>query len=130
MRLASFVVLLNDLNEVLLCHRRDQDLWNLPGGGGELGESPEERAVRETAEEVGLQIELVCLTGIYYKEVKKELVFAYIGRTIGGSLQTSEESDETRYFGQKRLPSNNAPRHIQRIHDALKFSGEVFLRYQ
>jgi hypothetical protein len=32
-------------NRVLLCRRRDVNLWNLPGGGVEKGELPTETAV-------------------------------------------------------------------------------------
>ena len=35
-----FAIILDDGGRVLLCHRRDQDLWNLPGGGLESGETP------------------------------------------------------------------------------------------
>jgi 8-oxo-dGTP pyrophosphatase MutT (NUDIX family) len=36
-----------------LCHRRDLDLWNLPGGGVQSGELPTEAVIRETQEETG-----------------------------------------------------------------------------
>ena len=35
-----FGIIIDDKDRVLLCHRRDFDLWNLPGGGVETGESP------------------------------------------------------------------------------------------
>jgi len=35
--------------------------WKLPGGRSEVGETPEQTAVRETAEEVGLKIDKVCV---------------------------------------------------------------------
>jgi ADP-ribose pyrophosphatase YjhB (NUDIX family) len=40
MKCAAFAVILNKDNQVLLCHRRDVDLWNLPGGGCNDGEPP------------------------------------------------------------------------------------------
>ncbi len=30
--ISAFAIILNSSNRVLLCHRRDYDLWNLPGG--------------------------------------------------------------------------------------------------
>jgi 8-oxo-dGTP pyrophosphatase MutT (NUDIX family) len=46
---------------VLLLHRRDDldllpGLWDLPGGGVEEGESPEEALVREVREETGYSV--------------------------------------------------------------------------
>ncbi|KOU17089.1 NUDIX hydrolase [Streptomyces sp. WM6349] len=38
-------------------------LWAFPGGGIEAGESPEEAAVREVAEEVGLEVAAVQVLG-------------------------------------------------------------------
>lgn len=35
--IAAFAVILDELDRVLLCHRRDMDMWNLPGGGVEKG---------------------------------------------------------------------------------------------
>jgi len=45
-----FAVIFNKKKEILLCHRRDYDLWNLPGGGVEKGESPWQAVARETKE--------------------------------------------------------------------------------
>ncbi len=38
--IGAFAVIFNKKKEILLCHRRDCNLWNLPGGGVEKGESP------------------------------------------------------------------------------------------
>lgn len=51
---------------VLMVRRREQEgrlLWAFPGGGIEAGESPEEAAVREVAEEVGLDVEATAVLG-------------------------------------------------------------------
>ncbi|MDO5633688.1 MAG: NUDIX domain-containing protein [Micrococcus sp.] len=39
-------------------------IWTLPGGGIELGESPEEACIREVAEESGHTVELTGLLGV------------------------------------------------------------------
>ncbi|UWQ91144.1 NUDIX hydrolase [Aliisedimentitalea scapharcae] len=51
------------LGKELLVIRRDDHAdipypnhWDLPGGGREMGESPEQCALRETQEEVGLEL--------------------------------------------------------------------------
>jgi hypothetical protein len=65
--LGAFAVIRDDQGRVLLCHRRDMDAWNLPGGGVCNGELPTEAVVRETREETGLEIVVEQLTGIYGK---------------------------------------------------------------
>ena len=89
---------------VLLCHRRDMDLWNLPGGGMESGELPTETAVRETLEETGLHIEILKLVGIYGKPDKDDLVFTFLGHVTGGQLIQTDEADELAYFAVDKLP--------------------------
>ncbi|MFC6722922.1 NUDIX hydrolase [Halobium palmae] len=42
-----------------------QGTWNLPGGRVEVGEDPAETAVRETEEEVGVDVDLLGLVGVY-----------------------------------------------------------------
>ena len=51
---------------VLMVRRRQQEgrlLWAFPGGGIEAGETPEQAAVREVAEEVALEAKAVRVLG-------------------------------------------------------------------
>lgn len=50
----SAIIVINDKEEILLQHRTDRDLWCVPGGLQELGETFEEVAIRELEEETGL----------------------------------------------------------------------------
>ena len=50
----SAIIVVNENDEILLQHRTDRDLWCIPGGLQELGETFEEVAVRELNEETGL----------------------------------------------------------------------------
>lgn len=119
MRAGAFAVIFDDTRRVLLCHRRDIDAWNLPGGGVENGEAPWDAAVREVREEVGIETAVVRLTGLYWKPQTDELVFNFECRVVSGTPTTSDEADQVGYFSIDELPPNTGRKHVERIRDAL-----------
>lgn len=123
-------IILDGRDRVLLSHRRDLDLWNLPGGGVESGELPTEAIVRETREETGLDVVIERLVGVYGKQDKEEFVFAFVCRVVGGWLSATDEADESRYFQVNAIPFNTSPKQIERIHDALSGDMQPVFRLQ
>ncbi len=128
-RIASFAVIFDTDQRVLLCHRTDFDAWNLPGGGVESGELPTEAVIREVAEETGLTVEIDRLAGIYGKNDKDDLVFSFVCRVVSGRLRSTEEADECRYFAIRDLPRNMPPRQAERVRDAIG-SPDLVIRQQ
>ncbi len=128
--LGAFAVITNERGEVLLCHRRDMDWWNLPGGGVESGERPDEAVIREVREECGLIVVVEALCGLYLKSYRDDLVFTFRCRLIGGELTPTEESDRCAWFPPTLLPSNTMPKHAERLRDALAGQGRVTFRTQ
>lgn len=128
--LGAFAIILDQERRVLLCHRRDMDMWNLPGGGVEENEMPHEAVVRETMEETGLDVSIRRLVGVYGKSYSNNLVFAFECRVVSGQLQTTEESDACAYFALADLPSNTIPKHVDRIRDALDDHPQSIFRRQ
>jgi ADP-ribose pyrophosphatase YjhB (NUDIX family) len=57
-------------------------LWTFPGGFVELGESVEEAALRETAEELGMAIEVERLVGVYSRPEERVVLIVYRARAI------------------------------------------------
>ncbi|MFD5566510.1 NUDIX hydrolase [Streptomyces cadmiisoli] len=107
----------NEAGEVLLIHKTDNDLWALPGGGVDLGESAPDAAVRETKEETGFDVEVTGLVGIYTNpghvmayddgEVRQQFSICFHARIIGGQPRTSSESKEVAFVDPSRLDELN-----------------------
>lgn len=125
-----FTVIRDQADRVLLCHRRDLDLWNMPGGALEPGEAPWDGAAREVEEEVGLNVEITRLVGVYWKEKAKEVVFQFEGAVVSGQPSTSEEADEIRYFSLNELPHNLSPSQRERIEQTLADHDHALLLTQ
>ena len=118
------VVVVNDDGEILLIRRSDNDNWALPGGGMDLGESLPHTAVRETAEETGIDVEITGLVGIYTdprhvilytsnNEARQEFSVVFTARPVGGAPTPSEESTEVRWVPPAeiaRLPMDRSMR--------------------
>lgn len=128
--LGAFGIILDEQERVLLCHRRDYDLWNLPGGGVEEGEAPWECVIREVKEETGLEVEVERLASVYNKKEKNEVVFSFICKVIGGEHQLNDEADRIEYFDTEAMPSNMSPKQVERIRDAIRHQSETVLKTQ
>jgi len=125
-----FGIITNEQDEVLLCHRNDYDLWNLPGGGLEKGETPWECIIRESKEETGLDVKVSRLMGIYSKPHKNEVVFMFICNIIGGKLTLNEEAIDIKYFSLDSIPKNTVPKQVERLKHYFKDKNKVYLKKQ
>jgi ADP-ribose pyrophosphatase YjhB (NUDIX family) len=108
--------------KVLLTLREDFEVWCLPGGSVDAGESVAEAAVRETLEETGLQVTLTGMVGIYSRPAWLNggiHVVLFSARVTGGVLKPQPaEVLEARFFGLDELPNAMLFGHEQRIRDA------------
>lgn len=78
-------------------------LWTFPGGFVDLGESVEGAAHRETMEEMGIEIALGPLVGVYSREDDR-VVLVVFEATALGRPSTSPEATEVRAFAPGELP--------------------------
>jgi ADP-ribose pyrophosphatase YjhB (NUDIX family) len=105
---AASAVITDDKGRILLIRRSDNDLWSIPGGAMEIGESISATAVREVREETGLVVEPLYVVGIYSNprhvveyndgEVRQQFSICFACRAMGGQISTSIESTDVRFF--------------------------------
>ncbi|MDO8302724.1 MAG: NUDIX domain-containing protein [Sedimentisphaerales bacterium] len=125
-----FGIITDNEGRVLLCHRRDYDLWNLPGGGVEAGESPWGALVREIKEETGLEAKPVHLTGVYSKPDRNELVLSFACQVTGGEITLNDEADKIEYFDVGQIPKNTSPKQVDRIKEYFSDKSKTHYRVQ
>ncbi len=81
--------------------------WGLPAGYVEADESAEEAAIRETREEVGLQVELDELLDVYSyggELQRRGVLILYSAHVVGGALQAGDDAVEAAFFAPDELP--------------------------
>ncbi|MBI3689062.1 MAG: NUDIX hydrolase [Actinobacteria bacterium] len=113
-------VIVDDTGQVLLALRDRPAIWNLPGGGVEPGEAPWAAAIRETAEEVGVQVDVARLTGVYHRPPHGEPVLVFRCRLRSGTPTTGPEARRVGWFSPNALPAPINPYQPERIADALR----------
>jgi ADP-ribose pyrophosphatase YjhB (NUDIX family) len=107
----------DDHGRVLLIRRSDNDLWALPGGVQDIGESVAETVVRETREETGVHVEVIRLIGVYSNphhvvaytdgEVRQQFSLCFRARMLSGTPTPSDESIDVQWFDQNQLDTLN-----------------------
>lgn len=112
---AASAVVVDDDGRILLARRRDNQLWTIPGGGMEPGETIAQTAVREVKEETGIDVEVVRLVGLYSDplhvveysdgEVRQQFSICFACRPTTAITATSDETSEVRYAHPGELES-------------------------
>jgi len=104
--LGSASVILDDHGRILLVKHGYGELnWELPGGRGEANESAEDTARREAREEVGVELEIDRLTGVYWEPEKDMHHFAFRARSTGEArVYDRSEITEIGWFDPSNLP--------------------------
>jgi 8-oxo-dGTP pyrophosphatase MutT (NUDIX family) len=106
---AAGVLAVDHAGRVLLQRRRDTGQWAIPMGKQELGETVTQCAIRETAEETGVTVEVTGLLGIYSDpghvvcydsdgETRQEFEIILLGRPVCGEPASNDEASAAGWF--------------------------------
>lgn len=115
--------------KVLLQRRGDSNRWGFPGGAIELGETPEEAAIRELKEETGLDVRVSGLIGIYTDadmsypngDQAHSICIFYALEKVGGELACDNlETVGLQYFDPDDMPELFCKQHEEAKRDLLK----------
>ena len=127
----------DETGRLLLIRRTDNDLYAIPGGALELGETLTQTVQREVMEETGIAVEVTGLIGVYSDpdhvieftdgEVRQEFSICFRANPTGGELRTSDESKEVLWVASTDLDDLNIHPSIRlRIEHGLEDRGEPY----
>ena len=104
-----------DRQQRLLMVRETADggRWTLPGGWGDVNQTPAESVVKEIAEESGYAARVTKLAAVWDRSRQGHTngvfscwKFFFVCAVTGGEAQTSTETSEVRWFGEDKLPGD------------------------
>lgn len=118
---ATCLVVVDDNDRLLLVKRSvdpKKGFWCLPGGFMELGETPEEAALRELKEETGLSGQIQMLLGVTSntsEQYHTVLMVGYLIKDYSGSLEPGDDAADAAYFKYDELPEIAFQSHMKFI---------------
>lgn len=134
------MIIFNEKGEVLLQKRADVNLWGIPSGHVEPGETVKDAAVREILEETGLKVKILRLIGVYSEpssqvfhypdgRITHFVTCCFQAEVIGGKLTVCPpETLDLRYFSCDDLPKDMLKMHPLWLADALTPTTQSFIR--
>ncbi len=123
---AVALAVFDDRDRLLLARHLDSGAWATIGGAMDPGETPEQAAVRELAEETGLRASIEGLVGVYggpgfevtYEDGARAsyVVAVFAARLDGGDVVLQEdELVEHGWFDREEAPARATRRDMERI---------------
>ena len=91
-QVGTAVLFFNSIGELLILKPNYKEGWLVPGGTTDKGESPLQCALRETKEEIGLDIPNMQLVGIYHSpKTRKGVEFDSLKFVFNGGVLTDNQ---------------------------------------
>jgi 8-oxo-dGTP diphosphatase len=103
----AVVIFIESEGQLLLIKRGiqpEQGKWALPGGYVDYDEDPVQAAIRETAEETGLVVEITRLIDVMKPPDVVTIVIAYAAKVVGGVLCAGDDAEIAAWFTGQNLP--------------------------
>jgi 8-oxo-dGTP diphosphatase len=110
--------IIDDDGRFLAIRRADNGRWEPPGGVLELDEAIDEGLIREVAEETGLTVEPVALTGVYKNMERGIIALVFRCTIVGHTAHAADEVDEIQWLTPDEL-SRMSEAYRVRLLDAL-----------
>ena len=113
--------------QILLCRRAIEPrhgYWNLPAGYLENGETVEQGALRETAEESGAEVELIRLHCVYNLTHVNQVYLFFLAQMQHPGLAIGPESLEAQLFDPADIPYQDM------AFSSSTFAIQKYLEYQ
>lgn len=111
-----------DQDKRALCVRQNYGdrHWTTPGGRLEFNETPLDGLIREVREEIGAEIEVIGLVGVYANAYKDDLVLNFHARLIGNlaDWRPHDEIADLGFFTLDALPQPMTANGNWRLRDA------------
>lgn len=122
-RLSAHAVIVDDSGKILqLKSTYGGKRWGLPGGALEPGETIHEALARECLEELGVEVKILYMSGMYFhKAYHSHACLFRCEIKDPQQIKLSSEHSEYRYFSLEEL---SEVQH-QRVMDCLQFDGVV-----
>ncbi|WP_042201646.1 NUDIX domain-containing protein [Paenibacillus camerounensis] len=113
-------VIRNDAGGILFIRKGGEQLWGLPAGAVEPGETPSRAIRREVFEETGLMVTPLEISGVFGGEKYtyeysngdrvEYTVTVFECAIVKGTLRSMDgECEELRFFGEEELPQTAIP---------------------
>lgn len=125
----AIIELLDENNQIgiVLIERKNPPYgWAIPGGFVDVGETIEQAAIRESKEEVCLDVELICLLGLYSDPARDErghtATAVYVAKA-SGAPQAADDAKNVAVFNINALPTNLAFDHDKVLQDYLHYKN-------
>lgn len=125
-RLGAHAIIFNSEGHVLLLKRTYGNMgWSLPGGSVEPGETIHQALYRECSEELGIEVQDVVLTGVYYHSaINTQAAIFRCTIPEDAEIKLSAEHSDYDWFNLSQVSETQRIRAI----DAMEFQGQAISR--